>query len=152
MELVEFEDTEKYSDVPKYQIITLDRLVNNCAKDNAEISRLKNEFQSCHKVLVKSCSEFEIVFQCLEDLQHENCHLFDIHAFETDLHAHLIENYEDSTFSIECDALNKLHGNIFHTSTKLCSKSYIDIQKIQKQECSTMEEQKMTLQIKFQTR
>ena len=88
----------------------------------------------------------------MSDLQQIRCHYFDMPSFETDIHAHLIENY-GSVFSIsQCASYANIQGNILQASTKLCSQTYIDKEKVKKQECSSVEEHNMILQIKFQER
>ena len=149
----EFERVEvSQSTKPNYEHITIDRLAKNCAKEGNELKQLKNEIQICHKAIVGNCKEFETVLQCLVDLKHTWCHLFDMPSFETDIHAHLIENYDSSFLLSQCDSYANIQGNIFHASTKLCSQNYIDTEKVKKQECSTVEENNMILQIKFQDR
>ena len=137
---------------PKFEFISLDRLVNNCLNEKDDINVLRNDVETCHKFVANSCEGFTSVLKCFEKFQQDRCHLFDMGSFEADLHAHLIENYEHSSFASECEAFSRLQGNIFHTSTRLCSQNHIDREKIKKKECSTVEEHNLILQIKFQSR
>ena len=137
---------------PKFKAITIDRLAQNCAKDVAEVSWLKKQIEKCHNRVANDCAEFEVIFRCLSDIKDNQCHLFDMSSFESDVHAHLIENYKDSSIEEECVTYENLYGNIFQTSTNLCSQNYIDEEKRRKQECSTVEEHILILQVRFPSR
>ena len=150
--LIEPKDHKKLNQKRRHVVMTINKLATNCAKNVTEIDQLENEIELCHNFSVGTCEEFEIIFQCLVDVQHQKCHLFDMPSFETALHAYLIERYADSSFSTQCLAYKNLQGNIFHTSVRLCSLNYINEQRIKKQECSTVEEHNMMLQIRFQAR
>ena len=143
---------EDLTNQPKFVFISLNRLSNNCATEKDDLPKLKEEIKACHKAIANNCEEFSDVLQCLVDFQHRRCHLFDMASFESDLHAHLIENYEHRSFVSECEAFANIRGNIFHTSTKLCSQNHIDEEKLKKKECSTVEEHNLVLQVKFQYR
>ena len=137
---------------PKFEFISLDRLVDNCANKNDDLHVLKTEIEMCHKVKANSCEDFSSILKCFTNFQKIRCHLFDMASFESDLHAHLIENYEHALFVPECETFDTLQGNIFHTSTRLCSQNHIDKEKLKKKECSTVEEHNLVLQVKFQSR
>ena len=154
---MEFEELESNLRVdlikqPKFAFISLNRLANNCATEKDDLPKLKEEIKACHKVIANNCEGFHVVLQCLVDFQQRRCHLFDMASFESDLHAHLIENYEHTSFASECKAFANIHGNIFHTSTRLCSQNHIDEEKLKKKECSTVEEHNLVLQVKFKHR
>ena len=143
---------ENWISEPKFKAITIDRIAQNCAKDLAEVSWLIKQIKTCHNRVANDCAEFEVVFQCLSDIKDNHCHIFDMSSFESDLHAHLIENYKDSSIKEECVTYENLYGNIFQTSTNLCSQNYIDEEKRRKQECSTVEEHILILQVRFPSR
>ena len=153
-EVEEFEEVLEVDLItrPKFEFISLERLVNNCVNEKDDIKILRNEIETCHKYIANSCDDFSSVLKCFEKFQQSRCHLFDMASFESDLHAHLIENYEHAVFASECEAFSNLYGNIFQTSTRLCSQNHIDKEKLKKKECSTVEEHNLVLQIKFQSR
>ena len=131
--------------------VLINKMASSCAKNQSLLELLEGEINSCHNIVANTCEEFKVAMHCILDAGYKTCHLIDMTSFENDLKAFLIETYQAAPFASECSPYRKLRRTIFHMSTKLCSQNYIDKEKIKKEECSTVMEHnlKLQLQIKY---